>query len=290
MKKITHIFLVLLFRAGMLFGQHQELNEPPKTYKLEEQESENKKSLLSAFRQGKVRGHFRYYFLATDNQNPLTDYYANAAGGGIHYETGSYQGFRFGLSGFYIFNIGSSDLSKPDSLTGQFNRYEIGLFDIEDALNKKDINRLEEFFLQYQYKNLKLLYGRQLMNNPFINLQDGRMRPTVVEGLTMDWALGSSGKLSASWLYGISPRSTTRWFDMGSSIGVYPTGVNPDGSKSAYKNQLESKGAGLLGIRSKLGGHLNVQFWDLFVEGIFNSALLQLDYALPLKSGAQFYA
>ncbi|HEX5624997.1 MAG TPA: hypothetical protein VFX48_03190, partial [Saprospiraceae bacterium] len=71
---------------------------------------------------------------------------------------------------------------------------------------------------------------------------------------------------------------------------VYPTGVNPDGSKSAYKQQLESKGAGLLGIRSKLGGHLNVQFWDLFVEGIFNSALLQLDYALPLKSGAQFYA
>ena len=63
------------------------------------------------------------------------------------------------------------------------NRYEIGLFDIEDPSNKKDIDRLEELYLKYNFKNATITVGKQLINTPFINLQDGRMRPTVVEGV-----------------------------------------------------------------------------------------------------------
>ena len=97
-------------------------------------------TLLSAFRRGHVHGHFRYFFMATENAPGLTDYYAHAAGGVINYETAPFKGFQFGASGFFAYNLGSSDLSKPDPETGQFNRYEIGLFDITDPDNKTNIN------------------------------------------------------------------------------------------------------------------------------------------------------
>ena len=37
---------------------------------------------------------------------------------------------------------------KPDTITGQPNRYEAGLFDVSDPAKKKDLNRLEEFYIK----------------------------------------------------------------------------------------------------------------------------------------------
>ena len=85
----------------------------------------------------------------------------SVVGGGLKFETAKFHNFQFGVSGFYIFNIGSSDFTKDDSLTGQFNRYEIGLFDVEDPANKKDLDRLEELYLKYKIEKI-LLYSRTL--------------------------------------------------------------------------------------------------------------------------------
>ena len=143
MKKILITFLLSLLHVAVN-AQHQELNEKPGVWKNGEKEQEDTTSILHAFKKGKVHGHFRYFFMATDNASGLTDYYANAAGGGIKYETAPFKKFQLGISGFFAFNIGSSNLAMPDAKTNQLNRYEIGLFDIEDPDNKKDIDRLEE--------------------------------------------------------------------------------------------------------------------------------------------------
>ena len=183
-KNISVALLVLL--AMSIKAQHQEVSDKPEMYKGKQHVTADTTSLLHAFKTGSFRGHFRYFFMSTQNSNGLTDYYANAAGGGIRFETAKFHHFQFAVSGFYIFNIGSSDFTKPDTLTGQNNRYEIGLFDITDPSNKKDLDRLEEFYLKYNYKNSTVILGRQLINTPFINLQDGRMRATGVEGLWLE--------------------------------------------------------------------------------------------------------
>lgn len=54
-------------------------------------------SLLQSFKSGTTHGHFRYYFMATDNTEELTDYYANAIGGGIRYELHLTKDFNFAL-------------------------------------------------------------------------------------------------------------------------------------------------------------------------------------------------
>ena len=104
------------------WAQHQELSEKPEMYKGKHESTSDSTSILSAFKRGRFNGHFRYFFMSTQNQEGLTDYYANAAGGGLRFETAKFHGFQFAISGFYTFNIGSSDLGKKDSASGQSNR------------------------------------------------------------------------------------------------------------------------------------------------------------------------
>jgi hypothetical protein len=233
-------------------------------------------SLKAALIKGKTEAHFRYFFMATDNKKGLTDYYANAAGGGLKYETGKFHGFQAGVGGFFIFNIGSSDLSKADATTRQINRYEIGLFDIENASNKNDIDRLEELYLKYNFKKASLVLGKQLINTPFINLQDGRMRPTGVEGLWLK-AESKKTKWEGGILWGVSPRSTVRWFNIGASIGIYPQGIQENGQPSNYKEHIKSNAIGVVGITHEFQKNLKLQLWEQWTENVFNTVLLQAD-------------
>ncbi len=263
-------------------AQHQETHTAPNLWKGKEQPADDTTSLLHAFRNGQVSGHFRYFFMATDNRNGLTDFHAHAAGGGIKFETARFKGFQFGVSGFFTFNVGSSNLGKPDPTTNQISRYEIGLFDLENPGNRDDIDRLEELYLKYSWKKAHITLGKQLLNTPFINLQDGRMRPTEVGGLFMESRDVKNTRIEGGYLYELSPRGTVKWFRIAESIGVYPSGVSPSGKPSAYKDHLRSGGIGLLGISHKLSEKHTVKLYDVFVDNIFNTLLLQADQTWPV--------
>ncbi|MDW8418522.1 MAG: OprD family outer membrane porin [Chitinophagales bacterium] len=275
--------LSLFFAFYLAAAQHQEVHEKPGIWRGKEVEVRDTTSLLHAFRSGKVQGHLRYFFSVTDNNRGLSDYFANAFGGGLRYETGKFHGFQLGISGFYIFNIGSSDLTKRDTVTQQLNRYELGLFDVENPANKNDIDRLEEFYLKYTYRKSFIRYGRQLINTPFINLQDGRMRPTGVEGIWFEMNEVRRLHLEGGWIYAVSPRSTVRWFTAAHSVGVYPMGVNPDGTKSDYFKNIRSRGVFLMGFKYQPISWWTISGWSLFFENIQHSALLQTDAYPKLK-------
>ncbi len=292
MNSIRMLLVLMVIFAGRLPVSAQEITHAAsqQVAAQKNKQEEDTTTLLHAFKNGSFHGHFRYFFMLTDNERGLTDYYANAAGGGIKYETARFHGFSFGLSGFFIFNTGSSNFAKPDTTTGQYNRYEIALFDIEDPNNKKDINRLEEFHLTYNYRNSRIIFGRQLLNTPFINLQDGRMRPTIAEGIWMESAPSKKIKLEGGWLYALSPRGTTRWYSTAKSIGVYSQGVNADGSKSDYANNLGSRGVFIIGGHYAAGNQIRLQAWNVFAENIFNTAMLQADFTASLKNNQFFFA
>ncbi len=289
MKRIAPIIILSLVYTLNVKAQHQEISEKPEMYRGKKVAATDTTSLLSAFKRGQINGHFRYFFMSTQNEKGLTDYYANAAGGGLRYETANFHGFQFALSGFYIFNIGSSDFTKPDTTTGQYNRYEIGLFDIQDPANKTNIDRLEELNLSYQFKNSHIVFGRQIINTPFINLQDGRMRPTGVEGVWVEVNEIKKTKIEAGWLYAISPRSTTRWYDIDESMGIYPAGLNIDGTKAGYAGHMRSTGVFMVGINHQLSKKIKLQGWNVLTENIFNTAMLQADISMPLKNKSNLF-
>ena len=279
-------FLIMTMIFGMnitVFGQHQEIGEKPEIWKKDARESIDSNSLFYAFKNGKASGHLRYFFMATDNEEGLSDYYAHAAGGGLKFETAKYKGFQLGISGFFTFNLGSSSFLKPDAKTGQFSRYEIGLFDIEDPSNKSDIDRLEELYLKYSFQNSSITAGKQLINNPFINLQDGRMRPTEVNGVWLDHQTKKT-RIEGGVLYQISPRGTVRWYGVGESIGVYSTGININGTKSEYKGNTHTKGIAMIGINHKPINNLSFQFWHIYTENIFNASFLQTEFEKEVRN------
>jgi hypothetical protein len=215
--------------------------------------------------------------MATDNQDGLTDAYAHAAGGGLFYETAAYKGFQMGVGGYFIYNVGSSDMTLIDSKTNTVSRYESALFDLENLSNKHDLDRLEELYLKYNWGKSHVIVGKQLINTPFINLQDGRMRPTEVGGIYSEIYPGKHNKLEGGYLYEISPRGTVDWYGIGESIGIYSNGVNINGTKGNYAQQIESKGIALVGYTDTLPKGHSLKFWNVYVDNVFNTTQAQYD-------------
>lgn len=276
-------FLLILFIYPLLtvfvFGQLQAQSS------MQDSTDREAASLLEILQKGNYHGSFRGFFMATDNKPELSDYYAIAAGGSLYFNTARFHGFSFSQGGMFNYNISSSDLLAKDSITGAKNRYEIGLFDVENPDNKKELSRVERFALNYNWKNSHLSIGRQFMQSPFINFQDGRMRPTVVSGILFNTSFQNDLRLEGGWIWGISPRSTVRWYDIGKSIGIYPKGLNPDGTGSGYPENLSSAGIGILGVHKTVKNNTQLQFWNQYVDKIFNTSLAQIDQEIPFSNG-----
>ncbi len=281
----TLLFLLLL--SFKLIGQHQEISEKPDIWKEKANINIDSTSILSAFKKGYFNGHFRYFNMNTINEGSLTDYHANAFGGGIKFETAKFHNFQFGVSGYFTYNIGSSDFLAKDPTTNQTNRYEIALFDVENPDEKANLSRLEELYLKFNFKKSTFTIGKQLLNSSFINLQDGRMRPTEVAGIWVDFNEIKNTTINTGYLHSISPRSTEKFYDIGESIGIYPTGANPDGTKSGYASNLESKGIYLLGVQNESVKNLKTLVFTQYVENIFNTSLLQFDYKYDLNTNSK---
>ena len=280
------IIALFAFLGSLTNGvaQHQEVPEKPHMWKGKSKSFYDTGAIAKAFQYGTLQGHFRYFFMNTINEGGLSDYYANSGGGGIRYETAPYRGLQFAVSGFYIFNLHSSPLGVIDTLAFNGNRYELGLFDIEDPENKKDLDRLEEFYIKYNYKESHITFGRQLINTPFINLQDGRMRPTGVEGVWFNILDIPKAKIEGGYLWAVSPRSTVRWYYIGESLGLYGVGVNPDGTRSGYSGHINSHYVASLGIHRDIAKH-RFHIWNFHVDNLFNSTMFQADLNFPKGNG-----
>jgi hypothetical protein len=241
-------------------------------------------TLQHFFRNGDFFGHARYYFMATDNTGPLKDFFANAFGMGIGYETGKFHGFQIGISGFFIYNLYSSDFTKPDPITGLGSRYEVGQFDMLNPNNHHDMDRLEDLYIKYSLSKSNIKFGKQHIKTPFINPQDGRMRPTLVEGAMFELEEIKNIKLEGGWLFGISPRSTVNWFGIGESIGIFPAGVDTDGKRSKYPGNVKSDAVYYGGLTYQPSKKLKLQIWNMHIDNVLNSSLLQYNGEYPILS------
>ncbi|MCU0389443.1 MAG: OprD family outer membrane porin [Chitinophagaceae bacterium] len=287
MKKYLHISLAMIFMfiAGKAISQHDPYSGPQWRGSKNKHKDADSTSLLYAFRQGEFHGHFRNFFMSTINEKDLSDYYANAIGGGLRYETAPFKGFQFAVSGYFTHNLFSSDLAAKDSTTGASNRYEVGLFDIEDPENKHDLDRLEELYLRYNFGKNRITLGKQILRSPFINPQDGRMRPTEIDGIYGEFNPSTKLNINGGWFYKISPRSTIEWYSIGHSIGIYPQGLTPEGKPSDYKESLKSAGIFLLQGSYRINQNVNIRFLEQYTDNIFNTAWAQIDFEKKHQKG-----
>ena len=235
--------------------------------------------LYDIMKRGELDGRFRLYNMVTINDGTPADYHAVAFGGTLGFTSQRWQGVRFKLSGGYTFDLATSDLTRPDPLTGVANRYEIGLFDVNDPRHTNDLAYLHEFQLDWLAANgrSQVVFGKQELNTPFLNPQDGRMHPSLFEGIWAQHRTKHSTTLQGGWIYRVAPRGASAWYPVDESMSVFPLGRNVYGEGAQHGEHLKSAGIFAAGIKQPLPRKVTITAWNLHTENVFNSALVQMD-------------
>lgn len=276
---MKHIVLLILSFLIFITGYSQDHNDHHIAIK-----PKDSLCLKECFLKAHWEAHTRTFFMSTINEGNLKDDYALASGAGIGVLTKPLYGFQIGISGFFMYNLGSSNIDKLDTLTLQPNRYEVGLFDVENQANKNDLDRLEELYLKYNFLKSSLTVGKINLSTPFLNPQDGRMRPTVEEGAWVSIKESNKIGFNGGWIWEVSPRSTVKWFSMANSMGVYPMGVNTSGKKSAYYTNITgSSGIGIANVYFNPTKNIKINLWDAYLENVMNTALIEVNLEHPRK-------
>jgi len=285
--KLTTFLLMLFICLAKTFSLNAQGHFEP--YHVLKSKSKDSTSLNDTMLKSQVEMHSRSFLMKTLNQGIQNDSYAMATGVGIGMRTKAFKGFRVGVSGFFINHISSSDnvLAFPSS--GIANRYESGLFDLEHPENKNNMNRLEELYLKYSYSKSAILLGKFNLNTPFFNPQDGRMRPTLEEGIWLIIKESERIGFNGGWIWAISPRSTFRWHHIANSIGIYPSGVNVNGDRAEYAGQIVgSSGIAVANVYFRPSKHWKLEVWNGFLENVMNTVLIETKYELK-KNGNRKY-
>ncbi len=272
MKRFVFLFFFIVTASS--WAQHDFHNTEKKVVS-----STHLTKLVDYFKKGHLSGQIRNFTMVTVNQGALSNYHANAIGASIHFETLPLKGFSIGLNGLFVYRLFSNDLLEADEISGSTSNYELQLFDVEHKGNYNDLDRLEELYLKYEYKNLTLFGGKMEIETPLVNMHDGRMKPKVFSGLKGDLKLKHTD-FTTAWFNKASPRSTTHWYKIEEAIGLYNNGTLPDGSAAHYHEHLSSKGLGILGIENNKVKNTTVSIWNYYLDNISNTGMIKADIDL----------
>ena len=235
-------------------------------------------NLAEHFSKGHVSGHFMNFFMNTINEGALRDYWTNAFGMSLHYESLSFKGIMFEMKGIFTFQTFSSDLNKEESNLGEASKWEVELYDILDRDNKTDLDRLEELFLHYQWKNYFIRYGRIPINStPLINQRDNRMKPFAFEGFHGNININKHIKYQAIIIHGVSPRSTVEWFSLDEAIGLNDNGISITGEEANYFKYLNTHFLSAQELKYE-NKNMMFRFWNFHLDKVFNLNWEQVEF------------
>ncbi|ADR23080.1 hypothetical protein MATR_30710 [Marivirga tractuosa] len=236
------------------------------------------------FKKGHVSGLFRSNSIQTYRPKSEIFSAASGLGGRIYYHSAYWHGFQMGIGGIYTYNILSTDLSDSPE-TPYIPKWERQLFDLENPDNKHDLDRLEELFIKYRYKDSYIKIGKMLVNTPLVNPQDSRMKPSAFQGIWLDWNEGHRFELNGGFFNKVSPRSTTEWIPTNESIRLYDHLLDPENEDASIKTR------GLI----ILGGHyipnetIRFHSWQYYIDKVSLLSFNQIEYhRTKTKLGFQY--
>lgn len=248
---LNYISVCVLFSTGMLLAQ----------------EPDQKQNY------GTLSGQLRTFYSSTINKGSLTDFEALATGAKLNYQYHFNKNLNVGATGYTSINTGIQDLTVPDRSTNRTSRYEEGLFDVTD-LNKKYILLLGELYINYKLEKHDFNLGRMKLNSPLVNGQDGRMIPSLFQGLHYRYKPNKQYSYQLGVFNKIAPRSTGRFYGVAESIGTYPVGRDWSGRPAQYAGNTESDFLILSNAELQLTDKLHLKVWEYYIDNVSNSLYL----------------
>ncbi|WKV13890.1 OprD family outer membrane porin [Marivirga harenae] len=285
MKTYSYIIFLLLLPYAITAQNHDQQFESIDSVKHGSFNPNEAHSFHEWFKKGHVSGLFRSNTIQT--YRPASQNFSGASGlgGRIYYHSAYWHGLQMGIGGIYTYNVLSTDLSGSDQ-NPYAPRWERQLFDLEDPKNKHDLDRLEELFIKYRYKDSYVKLGKMLLNTPLVNPQDSRMKPSAFQGIWLDWNEGHRFEINGGFFNKVSPRSTTEWIKINESINLYEHLLNPDSSH----HDLNTKGIAIAGGHYIPTEKLSFHSWQYLIENISFITFNQIEYQeSKIKLGLQYY-
>lgn len=245
-------------------------------------------NLREIFSKGHWHGHFRNYFMATTNYGELEDYWTNATGGALLYETAPWHGFNAGVRGIFTYRTFSADIHDGDAAHGG-GIWEKELYDITRPDEKHDLDRLDELYIRYRNSHFNIAYGKQDINQgPLLLNRDGRMKPFVYRGFWGQY-FDSKNHIWLGWIDGVSPRGMTEWYNLNEAIGIIGQGYASDGLEAEYHEKSHTRGLAVLGYQRQLNNELEATEWVYLMDKMFAIYWTQLDWKKDqLFAGVQY--
>lgn len=174
-------------------------------------------------------------------------------------------------TGYRVFaNAISSDFWVPDPATGQANRYESGLFNLEDPKDRF-FGRLESLSLSYTQPKFGIKLGKMGIQTDWVNAQDGRLSPTAVEGIQAWYSPSSSWKVSAWGIARMNIRGSKDWMSVGETVGLFPQGRSLSGKPATYLGNTTSSWLGIWELEGKMNGGKTLRFSQTFAANLFST-------------------
>jgi hypothetical protein len=172
-------------------------------------------------------------------------------------------------TGYRIFaNALSSDFWVPDPDTGQSNRYESGLFNLLDPQDRF-FGRLELFSVSFTQTRFGFKVGKMGIQSDWVNAQDGRLSPTVVEGVHAWFVPTTNWKLSGWAISRMNVRGSKDWLSVEETIGLFPQGRSPFGRPAAYLGNTKSPWLGIWELEGKMKGGKSLRFSQTYAANLF---------------------
>lgn len=237
---------------------------------------------------GKFSGQIRAFSMIEDNQHPLYDYHATAIGGKLIYQTPSIYPLQAAIgvytSHFLHDNINS--LSIESRASDRNSRYAIGLVDTTD-FDAKSVTGIGEASISYRSNTNAITVGRMKLDTPFVNPQDGRMIPTLVQGIWSKYAVDPSWNIQAGYINAFWNRNTPQWKSVEKSLGYgYEMGNSALAVTTAgnYYDNTSTNGLFIANVRYAPNDDLRLDLWDYYLENIFNLAYAEGSFSYAYES------
>lgn len=231
--------------------------------------------------------HFRTFWMSTTYPSDFKNDFALGTSLNLGTELQFQERIKIHFGYRFFGNVWSSDLTEVDALSGQSNRYEAGLFDLLDP-SDRFFGKLENLSISYSRTDWGVKLGRMGIDSDWINLQDGRLSPTAVEGVNF-WLNNSKKFRIEFWgISKISVRGSSKWMSIGESVGVFPVGRDLGGNPSKYFQNTSSDWISVLELSKKWDSYL-IKSSVTTVANISNTITLTGEHTFPKQANSWMF-
>jgi hypothetical protein len=254
--------------------------------------------LESAFKESKVMGQFRAFYIDRDYDvvNSKGDRSAFAIGGKFGFETAAVNGLKFGIMAYSTNGINTNRESWRNNPPYNGNPHmDPSLFEKD----RKSVTYIGQLYLDYKYQNTAVKIGRQEINTPMAGMDDARMLPNLFEGAlitnkdipkttiiaghfwNMAYGTFANAYSACSYLGLQSGYGCGGYTALNQGLAKYDTGNFLNMGKQAIGKA--NAGVSVIAVIYEGIPNLKLQAWDYYAWDMLNILYLQGDYTLKLS-------